>query len=791
MFDYFFVARRDYSDGGRPTVEVAECFPKPKEDLLKEHPNVAMFCFPETTAAVAQLTTRFTFTLTNASGKWLYGFCVRPHEPNAQSDTLQCLCILSSNPWFELFYETLGYAAVHPIDQAVHVVDSLSKVTPMPEPGMRFSVGDEGNRFSVTRPPQVFPLADAALPDFFATFGLTGSLDLVSAVLSEQRVLIVGDNLDAVTGCIHALTAVLHPFEWHHPFVPVLPPTMLDAVCSPTPFIMGIHAELHAKALKLPTESLIIGEVGSGRVSGLDAEGRQAIPTSVGRLRDRLKEILERKGQMKSERCLAILTSFTDFYVGLFGRVREYEIRGADRKGEPIADIDEARFLSSLSGDRKIQRFAQAFIKTQMFDMWKQELPSYAKEGKACTFADRAALKYPQLWVGYGGNAALGLPAPKKDGNSVLARFIAGRDKLKKELDKKLNNSNQSPVHVRTPSPFHQDPSMSPTTTQSPVVGSSRHSPGSPSDGSWVHNSPRPAAASRLRVDVQTPVAFPTLHRSLDPFSMYPREISVVVQITKINGMVGCSYLRNRLEAVMKGAAADRAGLKPGMRITELNGRPLTEESSSHDVKEAFSLAPSVFSLTLHGAATLFEGVAGVSPEPPEELLFPAETNLPEMPEEAPVCASPSEQPPAPSPSPPLLDEVAIPQKLASAADELASIFSAGPSCSATHSSASATPRSPDAVSPTQPPPPCTKRDVFATLIAPARASPATVGAGAELADFLDAPEPEPEPEPQANVPVDLNDMFAPVPPSSSSPAGPPKNAAPARALSAADVFPF
>lgn len=40
--------------------------------------------------------------------------------------------------------------------------------------------------------------------------------------------------------CAHAVVAMLYPFTWQHTYIPVLPASMIDIVCSPTPFLIGI-----------------------------------------------------------------------------------------------------------------------------------------------------------------------------------------------------------------------------------------------------------------------------------------------------------------------------------------------------------------------------------------------------------------------------------------------------------------------------------------------------------------------------------------------------------------------
>eukprot|EP00665_Eupelagonemidae_sp_cell47_P001284 gene1283-1557_t len=94
--------------GGR--YRLSQSWPRTGEALLKEHPKLLAFCFADDSDdghnAVAGNASRFTFTLTDRKGRWLYGCCVRPDRGN------DCLCILSRQPWFGLWFELLGYATL-------------------------------------------------------------------------------------------------------------------------------------------------------------------------------------------------------------------------------------------------------------------------------------------------------------------------------------------------------------------------------------------------------------------------------------------------------------------------------------------------------------------------------------------------------------------------------------------------------------------------------------------------------------------------------------------------------
>ncbi|GAA6094648.1 suppression of tumorigenicity 5 protein isoform X1, partial [Tachysurus ichikawai] len=57
-----------------------------------------------------------------------------------------------------------------------------------------------------------------------------------------------------LSSCAHAVVALLYPFSWQHTFIPVLPSSMVDIVCCPTPFLVGILSSSLAKLKELPVE---------------------------------------------------------------------------------------------------------------------------------------------------------------------------------------------------------------------------------------------------------------------------------------------------------------------------------------------------------------------------------------------------------------------------------------------------------------------------------------------------------------------------------------------------------
>lgn len=54
---------------------------------------------------------------------------------------------------------------------------------------------------------------------------------------------------------------MLYPFSWQHTFIPVLPASMIDIVCCPTPFLVGLLSSSLPKLKELPVEE--VGHLGN------------------------------------------------------------------------------------------------------------------------------------------------------------------------------------------------------------------------------------------------------------------------------------------------------------------------------------------------------------------------------------------------------------------------------------------------------------------------------------------------------------------------------------------------
>lgn len=90
-------------------------------------------------------------------------------------------------------------------------------------------------------------------------------------------------STSTLSSCSHAVVALLYPFSWQHTFIPVLPASMIDIVCCPTPFLVGLLSSSLPKLKELPVEE--VGHLGNqlGEVGRRKGQKEQKPPGEKGR----------------------------------------------------------------------------------------------------------------------------------------------------------------------------------------------------------------------------------------------------------------------------------------------------------------------------------------------------------------------------------------------------------------------------------------------------------------------------------------------------------------------------
>ncbi|XP_027524974.1 DENN domain-containing protein 2D [Corapipo altera] len=297
FFEYLVVVSLKKVSEGRYEPRISYQFPK-RENLLKGQREeeerlltaIPLFCFPDGNnwAPVTEFPSEtFSFVLTNVDGSRKIGYCRRLLPSGRGVRLPEVFCIISCLGCFGLFSKILdevekrrqiSMAVIYPFMQGL-------RESPFPAPGksvtIRSFIPESGTELiELTRP------VDARLEHVeFQALLQRLSPDLIlhifaSAVL-ERRLIFLAEELSVLSQCIHAVAALLYPFTWAHTYIPVVPECLLDTVCCPTPFMVGIQLRHLERVLEQPMEEALMVDLCQGKIIRAVGDEEQILPVKL------------------------------------------------------------------------------------------------------------------------------------------------------------------------------------------------------------------------------------------------------------------------------------------------------------------------------------------------------------------------------------------------------------------------------------------------------------------------------------------------------------------------------
>jgi hypothetical protein len=181
--------------------------------------------------------------------------------------------------------------------------------------------------------------------------------------LLERRCIFFSRDISLLSSVTHACIALIYPFSWQHIFIPVLPKSLIDYVCSPVPFLVGVLDIYKALVQSMPMEEVVFIDLDADKIVGGDDSKMLPSNTIVKKL-DSIKKAS--KGKIDNRE---IANTFLEFFLMNFGDYRKYIVSGTDGY-----TFSFEKFLKSKG--RKEKKFFDAFSQSQMFERW-----SWALEG--------------------------------------------------------------------------------------------------------------------------------------------------------------------------------------------------------------------------------------------------------------------------------------------------------------------------------------------------------------------------------------------------------------------------
>ncbi|XP_034029237.1 DENN domain-containing protein 2C [Thalassophryne amazonica] len=394
LFQMFVVVslKKD-AQGNAYSPEITQQFPKwsefdstsrlsrEAEDQLKVIPK---FCFPDCedwkpSAHVPSET--FSFVLTGEDGSRWFCYC-RKILPSGKGKQLpEVHCVVSKLGCFNLFAKILeeverrreiSPALVYPFMRSV-------MEAPFPAPGRTVTVKiflpGSGNEVLTLCRPEDSRLEHVDFDTLLQCLSVGNLLQVFASLLLERRVIMVADKLSVLSRCGHAALALLYPFTWQHTFVPVLPASMLDISCSPTPFLIGVLAPCLPQLLELPIEEVLIVDLCTDRLVVQLGDEDCILPSklhaALQQVLDERKDILaqgDADGDQQADLSSLVSEAFVRFFIELVGHYPHHMVESSGGNREFQRDSFRKSHPS-----RGVRQFLQLFMDTQMFAGFVQD----------------------------------------------------------------------------------------------------------------------------------------------------------------------------------------------------------------------------------------------------------------------------------------------------------------------------------------------------------------------------------------------------------------------------------
>jgi len=398
LFDYVLVVALD-KEGEAYTPKVTYQFPPigPTKKGRSVSDDVVKFCFPEisdrdTTENLFKQNgcETFSFTLTESDSSKRFGYCRRFLGKNCE-----CFCLLSFFPSFSLFSAILDCVEERRMEGKAAVFTFLRAILAQPIPGPGETV--ELKVFSTTASEGMdtytFNRADNAYEhlDYVSFYPLCRRVSvekilfLFESLLFERRIIVMAKTLATLSSCVHAITALVHPFTWQHIFIPILPVSLISYCCAPMPFIVGLLASSQSALDELPIEECVIINLDTGNFTSKPVFTGSLPQSEFDTLKQSLKLFTGEKKKKMNENSkqfsLRITQCFLRFFASIFSEYTMYFKSGK---------FDRDAFIKSRTGPAA--KFLEAFGAAQMFEMFIYDRENVVQSGRNlstfCTLAD-------------------------------------------------------------------------------------------------------------------------------------------------------------------------------------------------------------------------------------------------------------------------------------------------------------------------------------------------------------------------------------------------------------------
>lgn len=219
------------------------------------------------------------------------------------------------------------------------------------------------------RRPTDLRLESTELSTLYDSLGSELLLHAFSSLLLERKVILFGENISIVTGCVLGLQTILYPFKWQHTLVTILPENLLEICQAPFPVLAGTLT-----GIECDLEDGLVIDVDRRLLVQHCGDECTILPPS---LRSSLSMSLEMVNMIDQGKMLSnvlIAEAFLRFFVELFAN---YKQKSFDKeifiRSHPVASVN---------------LFLEWFVETSLFRHFWYNKPQFGGEAGERIVAD-------------------------------------------------------------------------------------------------------------------------------------------------------------------------------------------------------------------------------------------------------------------------------------------------------------------------------------------------------------------------------------------------------------------
>lgn len=257
------------------------------------------------------------------------------------------------------------------------------------------------------------PLTGASFFLLLKTLGVENTMNVLVFGLSEQKILLHTLVPSLLTSVTEAITAMLFPFHWQCPYVPVCPLSLHGILNAPLPFIVGIDSRSFDKfsppddviCIDLDAKSILMSETKKClNLKALPKRAARVLRNSLERIQVDIMKLQQTNNQSpqhhrsidnsiqttKRDIELRMREAFITFMATILRDFRHYllPITKAPTVGatDPTSLFNFDGFLASR--DRNYSQFYEWITKTQMFTHYIEERSFLSDKDSSLAFYD-------------------------------------------------------------------------------------------------------------------------------------------------------------------------------------------------------------------------------------------------------------------------------------------------------------------------------------------------------------------------------------------------------------------